>query len=54
MFSAIWSQTGDLLGVGREWGTVSVAEVDLESVTRWKSLGDFKGRIPHHTPLPKR
>jgi predicted amidohydrolase len=54
MLSAIWSHTGDLLGVGREWGTVSVAEVDLESVTRWKSLGDFKGRIPHHTPLPKR
>ncbi len=54
MLSAIWSHTGDLMGYGREWGNVSVAEVDLESVTRWKSLGDFKGRIPHHTPLPKR
>ena len=54
MLSAIWSHTGDMLGYGREWGNVVVSEVDLESVTRWKSLGDFKGRIPHHTPLPKR
>ncbi|MCX6593594.1 MAG: carbon-nitrogen hydrolase family protein [Acidobacteria bacterium] len=54
MLSAIWSHTGDTLAQGQQWGTVSISEVDLETVTRWKSLGDFKGRIPHHTPLPKR
>lgn len=52
MLSAVWDHTGNTIALAKEFGTVAVAEVDLAAVTRWKSLGDFKGKIPHHTPLP--
>lgn len=54
MLSAIWDRTGDTLAVGKEFGTVAVAEVDLAAIRRWKSLGDFGGKISRHTPLPSR
>ncbi len=50
MISAVFGHDGKVLAQGKEWGTVAVAEVDLEKPTHWHSLGDFKAQIPSHRP----
>ncbi|MEX2287585.1 MAG: carbon-nitrogen hydrolase family protein [Planctomycetaceae bacterium] len=50
MISAVYDRTGEVLSQATEWGTVAITEVDLSQPTRWRSLGDFKARIPRHKP----
>lgn len=51
MLSAVWDHTGQTLVAAKDFGSVVVAEVDLNATTRWRSLGDFRSKIQHHVPM---
>jgi hypothetical protein len=50
MKSGVWDHEGTLLVEGKRWGTVVMAEVDLNVRTQWWWLGDFKARVHRERP----
>jgi predicted amidohydrolase len=51
MLTAVWDHEGQPMAKADAWGTVIVAEVDLDQHLQWPSLGDFKAELPRHRPL---
>ncbi len=53
MISGVFDHYGDVIAKAEAFGSVALAEVDLNDHAHWNSLGDFKAQIESHRPVFK-
>lgn len=51
MLTAIYDHVGDPIAKADQFGSVVIAEVDLDRRLQWNSLGDFKAEFQRHRPV---
>lgn len=51
MKTAVWDREGNRISEATEWGTIVMAEVDLNLPTHWQFLGNFQSRISREGPV---
>ncbi len=49
--TAVYDRQGQVLAQAKDWGTLAIAEVDLDVPTYWWNLGDFKAMVDRHRPI---
>lgn len=50
MISAVFDHDGKVIAQAEDWGSIGIAEVDLNHKMYWHSLGDFQSQIERHRP----
>lgn len=51
MISAVYGHDGRPLAQAEAWGSLAIAEVNLDQAVYWHSLGDFQAQIQPHRPV---